>query len=70
MTTLDIGPMQRCPFTKSGRHNVCVVTPGDDDGDLTLFCAVCCSIRRVPAKGAISVPLDDQLNVLWQRNKE
>ena len=49
--------MERCPFSKSGKHRGGVVVPGDDEHDLTFFCDRCLSIRRVPASGGL--PLDD-----------
>ena len=58
--TSDVPPMDPCPYTKSGRHEIMVITPGTDDGDLTFVCHGCGAIRRVPAVGGIQVPLDDQ----------
>jgi hypothetical protein len=57
--TFDVPPMDPCPVTKTGKHNLAVITLGEDDGDITLSCHICGAIRRVPAKGAIAIPLDD-----------
>jgi hypothetical protein len=51
--------MDPCPTTKNGRHDLSAVIPGEDTGDITLFCDRCGAIRRVPVSGALGVPLDD-----------
>ena len=55
----DIGPMAPCPVAK--RHSLAVILPEETDGDMTLFCERCGSLRRVPVAGAIlpDAPMDD-----------
>lgn len=64
--TTDVPPMDACPFSKSGRHELLALIPSDDEHDLTLFCAACGGMRRVPATGAIPIPAD-YVQVLWSR---
>jgi len=57
----DLPPMEPCPVQKSGRHELLVITPSEDDHDMTLACHRCGALRRVPVTGAINLgPLDDQ----------
>ena len=56
----DLPAMAPCPVTKSGRHGLSVITPGEDTGDLTFVCCMCGATRRVPAMGSLwtGSPLD------------
>lgn len=54
----DLPPLDPCPVDKYGRHDLGVITPESDDGDLTFFCERCGTIRRLPAKGAVTGSLD------------
>lgn len=58
---MDVGPMEPCPYTKSGKHETNALIPSDDEHDLTIWCAHCGSMRRVPATGSLwkGSPLDD-----------
>ena len=56
---IDLRPMDPCPYNKAGRHELNIVVPTEDTGDLTLFCDRCGAIRRLPVSGAIASPLDD-----------
>ena len=58
---MDLGPLEPCPYSKSGKHNTHIVIPSDDDRDLTLLCGNCMTMRRVPASGSLrqGSPLDD-----------
>lgn len=57
----DVPPLSApCPNTK-GRHDFNAVIPGEDTGDVTLWCSFCGAMRRVPANGSLfaGTPLDD-----------
>lgn len=45
--------MEPCPYGKRGDHRLSAVIPGDEAGDLTLFCEVCGALRRVPVMGRL-----------------
>lgn len=55
---MNLPPLDPCPYGKGGRHELGVVTPDDDDHDMTMFCTHCGTVRRVPVTGALS-SLDD-----------
>lgn len=54
----DLPPLDPCPYSKFGQHDLGVITPESDDGDLTFFCDRCGVIRRLPVRGAVSGSLD------------
>lgn len=55
----DLEPMGGCPWNPRYAHSFVAVVPGDDEGDLTLFCSRCAAVRRLPVKGPMGRPLDD-----------
>ena len=54
----DLPPLPPCPVDKYGRHDLGVIVPESDDGDLTMFCERCGTVRRIPVRGAVSGSLD------------
>lgn len=57
---MDYPAMDKCPIGKRGRHELNAVLPDDADKDMTLFCAHCGALRRVPVTGALFASrLDD-----------
>lgn len=50
---MDLPPLEPCPFDKRGRHAMAAILPGEDSGDITLYCETCGSLRRAPASGSI-----------------
>lgn len=55
----DLGPLDRCPYSKKGAHHLAAIIPGDDDHDVTFYCEWCGALRRLPATGALTSSLDD-----------
>jgi hypothetical protein len=49
----DLAPMDACPFSKNGRHDLSAILPDSSEGDVTLFCDGCGAMRRVPVTGAV-----------------
>lgn len=58
---MDIPPMDRCPVSKSGRHEPASIVPTEDaDMDVTLYCESCGAARRFPVNGPLLASrLDD-----------
>lgn len=54
----DLPPLEPCPYSDDKRHKMFAIVPGDDDGDITLYCERCVAIRRVPASGSLGGSLD------------
>jgi len=56
----DLAPLPRCPVnSKRGAHHIAAILPGEDTGDLTLYCEQCGAVRRMPASGPVVGILDD-----------
>ncbi len=57
---MDLPRMKRCKVDAKGRHELNVVIPDEYDRDMTLFCANCGALRRVPVSGQLLASrLDD-----------
>lgn len=57
---MDAGPIAPCLTGKNGRHAGTLVLPETSEGDLTIICAHCFAIRRVPMAGGLYLArLDD-----------
>ena len=56
---MDLPPLDPCPAAK--RHALNVILPEESDGDMTLFCERCGTLRRVPVSGSLlpDSPMDD-----------
>lgn len=44
---------------KRGRHELAAVFSSEGNQDMTMFCAHCGMVRRLPMSGEIGVPLDE-----------
>lgn len=57
---MDLPPLEPCRADKRGRHHLSAILPGEDSGDITLYCEMCGALRRAPASGSILAErLDD-----------
>lgn len=67
--TSDLDPMLPCPVRKRGEHDLSVIVPSEDTGDLTLFCDACGAVRRLPVSGALQLDdraADEILRAAWR----
>jgi hypothetical protein len=61
----DLAALPRCPVnSKRGAHHIAAIIPGEDTGDVTLFCEQCGMVRRMPASGALTLDEADAAAIM------